>query len=290
MFVRLLSSLNVAAEKGYSQTRYYPFGLTMAGISSKALNFGNPQNKYKFNGIEGVGEFDLQDLNAKFREYDPQIGRWWEVDPKTDKMEMWSPYAAMYDNPIRFNDPLGDEPDGDDKYKVRHGDNLTNIARTNNTTVDAILKANTNIGDPNEIQIGQEIIIPRVSSNQNKIVMSSLARWEPSSFKNIPIMEVGVGGRWGILIKEFFKKFISTAGKESSKLYSEAMYKAFEKQLASDGLKSILKSQRNIETRLAEHIQKLAEIKKAGGFSSSVEREIKTFKSQLEAIKDLLKK
>jgi hypothetical protein len=54
-------------------------------------------------------------------------------------------------------------------------------------------------------------------------------------------------------------------------------------------MKSILKTQSRIQKNLAEHIQKLSEIKKGGGYSSSVEREIKTYESQLEALKDLLK-
>lgn len=31
-------------------------------------------------------------------------------DPKVGDMEAWSPYASNYDNPIRFSDLLGDEP------------------------------------------------------------------------------------------------------------------------------------------------------------------------------------
>lgn len=99
------------------ETHYYPFGLTMAGISSKAIN--RLQNLKKFNGIEEINDFGLQDLDTKFRELDPQIGRWWQIDPKTEKMEMWSPYVSNYNNPIRFNDPDGDEPySGDDPSKL----------------------------------------------------------------------------------------------------------------------------------------------------------------------------
>ena len=91
------------------ETHYYPFGLTMAGISSKAA--GSLENKRKYNGIEFENDFDLNTYDAFFRELDPQTGRWWQVDPEIESMEQWSPYASNYDNPITYSDPLGDEPD-----------------------------------------------------------------------------------------------------------------------------------------------------------------------------------
>jgi RHS repeat-associated protein len=92
------------------ETHYYPFGLAMAGISSKALAFGNPQNKRKYNGIELNDDLDVGMYEADLRDLDPQIGRWWQVDPETDNMEQWSPYVSNYDNPIFFTDPKGDWP------------------------------------------------------------------------------------------------------------------------------------------------------------------------------------
>lgn len=90
---------------------YYPFGLTMSGISSKAA--GGIENKKKYNGIEFENDLELNIYDAELRELDPQTGRWWEIDPKTDQMHMWSTYASNFDNPIRYKDPLGDEPDGE---------------------------------------------------------------------------------------------------------------------------------------------------------------------------------
>jgi RHS repeat-associated protein len=82
----------------------------MAGISSKALKPNYAENKRKYNGIEYENSFDLNIGETFFRTHDPQVGRWWQIDPKVDTMFGWSPYAAMFNNPIRFIDPLGDVP------------------------------------------------------------------------------------------------------------------------------------------------------------------------------------
>lgn len=79
----------------------------MQGISSKAA--GGVENKKKYNGIELENDLELQTYDAFFRELDPQIGRWWQLDPVTEGYEHFSPYASMYNNPLTYSDPLGNE-------------------------------------------------------------------------------------------------------------------------------------------------------------------------------------
>jgi len=95
------------------EDHYYPFGLLMSGISDKAIKTQYAENKYQFNNGTELQSKEFSDgsglemYNTDFRGYDPQLGRFWQIDPYAEGTENISPYAFGVDNPISYNDPLG---------------------------------------------------------------------------------------------------------------------------------------------------------------------------------------
>ena len=99
---------------------YYPFGLTFNSYQSGTGNkyLYNQGSKTTSQGTQGK-EFKTERQHelgldmTKFRMYDYALGRFISIDPLSDHPSQIgiSPYHYGLNNPILFNDPLGDCPE-----------------------------------------------------------------------------------------------------------------------------------------------------------------------------------
>jgi RHS repeat-associated protein len=95
------------------ENHYYPFGLQMSGISDKAIKSNYAENKYRYNGGNELQNKEFSDgsglelYDATHRMFDPQIGRFGQIDPLSEISHTFSPYIFGVNNPILRNDPLG---------------------------------------------------------------------------------------------------------------------------------------------------------------------------------------
>jgi RHS repeat-associated protein len=91
-----------------SETAYEPFGSILEG-----KNYHSGVDRFGFNGQmkdDEVYGATGTSYTAEFWQYDPRIGRRWNVDPKTSALASWSPYHYGLNNPILFLDPDGQFP------------------------------------------------------------------------------------------------------------------------------------------------------------------------------------
>jgi RHS repeat-associated protein len=94
--------------KVLQEDHYYPFGMNISALGSTAP-LSKPNN-YKYNGFELETSFDLGWYDYKARFYDPQLGRFMQIDPAADLMRRQSTCNYAFEKPIRFTDPDGMMP------------------------------------------------------------------------------------------------------------------------------------------------------------------------------------
>lgn len=83
---------------------YFPFGMEMPGRATSGENYA-----YAYNGMERDKKAGADGYTTEFRQYDPRVGRWMSVDPKTSKYPSQSPFKFGNNNPLFFNDLKGGE-------------------------------------------------------------------------------------------------------------------------------------------------------------------------------------
>ena len=122
------------------ENNYYPFGLKHQGYNN--TNLANANYKYKYNGKELQTDLDINLYDYGARNYDPAIGRWFNIDPLADEFENFSPYNYVLNNPIRMTDPDGMAPDD---IIIRGQNNSSVTIKTD--LIDISVNAGSLIGD-----------------------------------------------------------------------------------------------------------------------------------------------
>ena len=94
---------------------YYPGGMQMPG---RKYSNGSSSYRYGFNGQEKSDEIkgEGNSYTAESWEYDPRIGRRWNIDPIVKPWE--SGYASFSNNPISLTDPMGLDADDPKKKSI----------------------------------------------------------------------------------------------------------------------------------------------------------------------------
>ena len=108
------------------ENHYYPFGLKHSAYDTgskrdfmKGIDPGEPpvrienvvetEYQYKYNGKEFQDELGLNVYDYGWRNYNPAIGRWMNIDPLSEKYEGISPYSFALNSPVLLSDSDGRE-------------------------------------------------------------------------------------------------------------------------------------------------------------------------------------
>jgi RHS repeat-associated protein len=92
---------------------YYPFGLQTQNSWTRENVTGN---NFLYNGGSELNTTTAV-YDLFFRNYDPALGRMNQVDPMAAKYASLTPYNYALNDPVRLNDPLGDDVEPQKEYR-----------------------------------------------------------------------------------------------------------------------------------------------------------------------------
>ena len=106
-----------------SYEEYHPYGTTSYQAINASINA--VAKRYRYTGKERDDESGLYYHGARY--YIPWLARWTSVDALQGEMPTWSPYNYGFCNPVIFNDPSGNNPEGEDAQGGWYTDKQNNF-------------------------------------------------------------------------------------------------------------------------------------------------------------------
>jgi len=179
-------AISVTTGNIIEEDHYYPFGLKIAGISSKKLGDageGTLKNNYLYNDKELFDDGGLNWYDYGFRNYDPQVGRFTQLDPLTDDYPYYTPFQFAGNDPIANVDQDGLEPEN----------SLTTIAAATNGANTSVLQTLHAAGQTAELANAGTQSAHWVSTLPNAVVSAKLpAKLAAGSIKSVISTSISV--------------------------------------------------------------------------------------------------
>jgi len=110
----------IAQNEIISEKHYYPFGLQHRGYNNVvSANKNDMAERFAYANKESNPELGLEWIDFGWRNYNPSIGRWMNIDPLADKFYNQSTFNYVANSPMILSDPDG----RDISFSIIRGDN-----------------------------------------------------------------------------------------------------------------------------------------------------------------------